>query len=141
MIADDIHIEQYKSCSSIPHYAEDMFPLNSPCVIKWEPVGSQMIKGAPGPGSDRDYLLMTSDWNTVINQFLEMEFSHDGEDSGYTTDNPHRFVSMRKGDYNFVVTQDDWFYERFMRAQKLAERLGVTNKEDRIDLFRAVRDE
>lgn len=49
-----------------------------------------------------------------------------------------QFVSYRRGKVNLIVTDDAEFYDRFVAATRVAKRLNLLKKEDRIALFQAV---
>lgn len=49
-----------------------------------------------------------------------------------------RFVSLRLGDMNLIVTADPEFAKRFMVATWIAKQLNLRVKADRIDLFQFI---
>uniref|UniRef100_UPI0019CFC5DE hypothetical protein n=1 Tax=Xanthomonas vesicatoria TaxID=56460 RepID=UPI0019CFC5DE len=48
------------------------------------------------------------------------------------------FLSWRKGDENYLITEDEEFYNRFVKATDLAKLLNLQNKAHRIALFQAI---
>lgn len=48
------------------------------------------------------------------------------------------FQAFRKGEENWIVTEDEEFYTSYVKATEGAKALNLLNKEDRIKLFVAV---
>lgn len=53
---------------------------------------------------------------------------------------PGSWSAWRNGDLNLIVTDDRTLYLRKVAATLLCAKLNLTDKQDRIDLFRAVQD-
>lgn len=51
-----------------------------------------------------------------------------------------RWVACRRGDVNFIITNDPEFYELSLRAQAVVEALHLTEKDDRKTVFRLIVD-
>jgi len=49
-----------------------------------------------------------------------------------------KFISLKKGECNLIVTDDVSFKNLFMVATRLAKRLNLLNRDDRVALFQAV---
>lgn len=45
------------------------------------------------------------------------------------------FFSARMHDHNLIVTNKNWFFDRFMQATKVAKNMNLLKKEDRVTLF------
>lgn len=49
-----------------------------------------------------------------------------------------QFWSLKRGDYNLILTADPDFYDKFMLATRIATNLNLLKKDDRITLFQAI---
>jgi hypothetical protein len=104
-------------------------------VVKMEYVGSR-VTCVPAPtDTDEDVLLLTDDLNTLIGDCIEVGFTQDGE-AGKTY--PKEFVSLRSGTMNFIVTDNEEFFKKFMLATHVCKSLNVKSKADRICVFQAI---
>jgi len=54
------------------------------------------------------------------------------EDCGKEYENGSDFHAYRKGEENYIVTEDDHFYQSYVKATEGAKALNLLNKEDRI---------
>ena len=121
---------------------------------EFEPVGSRTIPGAAGPDSDYDLLIFSKRYDSmwskkeVVGKLRALGFVPDspkrtvkgqyGETrtlSGYGTG---PFDSFRKDDINLILTGKKEFYKSFLEANKLAVAMKLTNRDDRVTLFKYV---
>lgn len=102
-------------------------------VLSIVPVGSRVTCDPPPTDTDRDWLVMVTD----INDFAELVDDAGWEYGGSGEGDPD-FMSFRKGIDNLIVTDDLFFYDKFMLASTLAKRFNLMKKEDRVALFQAV---
>ena len=104
-------------------------------VVKMEYVGSR-VTCVPAPtDTDEDVLLLTDDLRTLIGDCIEVGFKLDGE---VGKDYPKEFVSLRSGTMNFIITDDEEFYKKFMLATHVCKSLNVMKKYDRLTVFQAI---
>lgn len=104
-------------------------------VVKMEYVGSRITCNPPPTDTDEDVLLLTDDLNTLIGDCIEAGFKRDGD---VTASYPTEFVSLRSGTINFIVTDNEEFYRKFMLATHVCKFLNLQGKLDRICVFQAI---
>jgi hypothetical protein len=104
-------------------------------VVKMEYVGSRVTCTPAPTDTDEDVLLLTDDLNTLIGDCIEVGFDRDGD---HKASYPTEFVSLRSGTINFIVTDNEEFFEKFMLATHVCKSLNVLNKSDRITVFQAI---
>lgn len=104
-------------------------------VVKMEYVGSRVTCSPPPTDTDEDVLLLTDDLSMLIADCIEVGFTRDGD---HKASYPTGFVSLRNGTMNFIVTDDEEFYKKFMLATHVCKFLNVTTKVDRICVFQAI---
>lgn len=113
----------------------------APLCLHINPVGSRVTCNPPPTDTDADYLVFIKeqDRSAVVNILdIECDSSSDVYDP---TDTSGERRSYRFGEVNIILTADVVFYNRFMAASDLAKRFNLLEKQDRIDLFRAIRGE
>lgn len=104
-------------------------------VVKMEYVGSRVTCTPAPTDTDEDVLLLTDDLNTLIGDCIEIGFDRDGD---HKSSYPTEFVSLRSGTINFIVTDNEEFFKKFMLATHVCKSLNVLNKSDRITVFQAI---
>lgn len=98
------------------------------------PTGSRYICSPAPVGTDNDTVVFASEG---YEQSLAAEgFDYTMSEVDYGTQG--LFFSWRKGEDNYIVTTDEEFYNRFVKATDLAKLLNLTRKEHRIALFQAI---
>lgn len=104
-------------------------------VLKMEYVGSRVTCSPAPTDTDEDVLLLTDDLSTLIGDCIEVGFTQDGEvGRAY----PKEFVSLRSGTMNFIVTDNEEFFKKFMLATHVCKFLNLKSKADRICVFQAI---
>lgn len=119
-----------------------------------ETVGSRTIPGAAKPDSDHDILIYSNQyrnrWGTkkVVAKLFELGFKPDANGKqvkdayGQTRTLPGYgtgvFDSFRKGDINLIITGNKEFYNKFLTANKLAIAMGLTDRTQRVTLFKYI---
>jgi hypothetical protein len=92
----------------------------------------------PPTDTDADYLVFVKTLHKYgVLEILSLDA--DEENSGYAPTGERR--SYRFGEINIILTFDPVFYNKFMASTALAKRFNLLDKQDRIDLFRAIRGE
>ena len=104
-------------------------------VVKMEYVGSRVTCSPPPTDTDEDVLLLTDDLSMLIADCIEVGFTRDGD---HKASYPTGFVSLRNGTMNFIVTDNEEFYEKFMLATHVCKKLNIMDKHDRITVFQAI---
>lgn len=98
------------------------------------PTGSRYICNPPPIDTDNDTIVLASEG-------YEEALSADGFDytmSEVDYGTQGLFLSWRKGENNYIVTTDEEFYNRFVKATNLAKLLNLLRKEHRVALFQAI---
>lgn len=117
-----------------------LFEIETMLDSKAFPTGSRVIcPGAVSTTSDWDYLFHVEDLTSAAIALGEMDFDLGRYvDPVQIVNGPKRFVSLRRGFINVLLTNDPEFFEAFRLATRVATKLGLTNKADRVTLFQAV---
>ena len=102
-------------------------------------VGSRVTCDPPPTDTDQDYLVYDRFFNQV-NKLSSLGFVRDGDEAYDRLERgPSQFKSFRKGNINVIVTNNKEFFDKFILATRVAKKLNLTNKEDRITLFTAIK--
>lgn len=104
-------------------------------VIKSHPTGSRYICNPPVLTTDNDTVFLV---NSIDYELGLMEEGFTSKDSEIEYDTRSLFQSWRKDIDNYIVTMDQRFYEDYVLATEGAKALNLTNKDDRIKLFKAI---
>lgn len=106
-------------------------------------VGSRVTCQPPPLDTDQDVLMLVRDgcMAGAVRLFTEKGYELEGSlpaDMQTPIGGAEVFASLRKGDMNFIITEDPDFYKRFSAATELAKRMNLKLKEERVRLFQAV---
>ncbi len=99
-----------------------------------EPVGSRVTCDPPPMNTDEDYLILVA-----ANRFAALEAEVVGQ--GFVLGGSRvgdEFRSYKLEAVNLIVTTKAEFFDRFMAATSVAQRLNLLDKADRVALFQAV---
>lgn len=96
-------------------------------------VGSRAICSPTPDDTDDDWLFLVDD---LVNERTQLTLKGWGE-SGSQSVEPDGWKSLRKGIYNYILTDDADFFDKFILATRLCKRLNLKNKEDRIVVHEA----
>lgn len=103
-------------------------------VIKKHATGSRYICNPAPKDTDDDTVFLVNGYHDWVQILLD-----DGwEDCGKEYPGGAEFRAFRKGEENYIVTEDAEFYVSYLKATEGARALNLLNKEDRIKLFQAV---
>ena len=123
------------------------FPVDLIDKVKdYFPTGSRVICNPPILNTDEDWVALVRDGEALrgIKKYLiadEWEqCGRDYEIGPFNNKNNNRFVSFRKGEVNLIITDSAVTYDRYKVATRIATRLNLFNKEDRVALFQIIRD-
>jgi hypothetical protein len=109
------------------------------------PVGSRVTCNPPPTDTDEDYLVLVKDKPAAVAglKAIGFEYSADPEKMAkYEALNETArwsFTSLWFGDINYIVTDSQFFFERFLTATHVCKKLNLLDKADRIMVFEAVR--
>lgn len=103
------------------------------CVFRSHPTGSRYICNPAPTDTDNDTVFLVNgfyDWR-------EMLINAGWEQCGHY-EFAGRFEAFRKGEENWIITEDEDFFHRYIFATEGARALNLLNKDDRIKLFVAI---
>jgi hypothetical protein len=109
------------------------------------PVGSRVTCDPPPMDTDEDYLVLVKDSKVAVAglKAIGFEYSSTPEQiEKYEQLNQSaqwKFTSLWFGDINYIVTDSQFFFERFLTATYVCKTLNLLKKEDRIMVFEAIR--
>lgn len=109
------------------------------------PVGSRVTCNPPPTDTDEDYLVLVSDKAAAVAGLKAIGFEHSADPekvAKYEAMNETAawsFTSLWFGDINYIITDSQFFFERFLTATHVCKKLNLLKKEDRITVFEAVR--
>jgi hypothetical protein len=108
------------------------------------PVGSGVTCSPPPRDTDEDFLLFVDNMNDAALKLIDIGFSshmtHEQfEDyKSLMGATGGKFTSLRLGDVNYIVTENPFFFDRFLTATHICKTLNVMEKQHRILIFHAV---
>lgn len=99
-------------------------------------VGSRVTCNPPVMDTDIDILCHVSD----LNDFIDYADLQDFELGSYLVPDSRAmtFVSLKRDQFNLIVTTDLDFIDKFMLATRTASVLNLLRKDDRVCLFQAI---
>jgi hypothetical protein len=120
-------------------------------VGQYHPTGSRYICSPPVMDTDEDWICLTKikgnhnlPWKeyenkqTLKEQLIQIGFEGGGSEAPHWETISLKRNSVNEGLVNLIITDDEWEYNKWVIASKLAKRFNLTNKEDRIAVFEAV---
>lgn len=101
------------------------------------PVGSRVTCNPPPTDTDEDYLVLVD--NLDLSMALKA-MQEEGWEMGteFSVDHQPEFYSLGKGNVNVILTDSQHWFDRFLLATRVATKLNLLNKDDRITLFQAI---
>lgn len=109
------------------------------------PVGSRVTCNPPPTDTDEDYLVFVKDKHQAIEGLKQLGFDYSLDPEKvkeYEEMNKHAqwsFTSLWFGDVNYIITDSEFFFERFLTATYVCKELNLMNKKDRVMVFEAIR--
>lgn len=100
--------------------------------------GSSVICTPPVLTTDLDVMMLTKSPDRLFT-FLE-ENNWETNFNDYPIEDMGLFRSFKRGVYNLLVTESTDYYSKFEEATKVATKLNLVNKKDRIYLFNYIID-
>ena len=118
-------------------------------VLEWSLVGSRVSCSPPPQETDLDVLCRVGNMGSFADILLEEGYERGGSDPADVSpwsqsmvfegrDNVSKFSAFRFGDLNIIATDSQEFYDKFMLATRVATKLNLMKKDDRIALFQAI---
>lgn len=118
-------------------------------VLGYAQTGSSYICNPPVLDTDEDWVLLVHNQAAAKQELLSLGYTFSAKDKeGYNVSatpdpfQPHnRFDAYRNPDTNenLIVVDNPYSFMQWKTATALAKRLNLTDKDDRIAMFRAVR--
>jgi len=95
--------------------------------------GSNYICDPPVTDTDIDYIVYSANPKLLV--WLEEE-GFESCNNDYPITITGLFISLRRGKLNLIITDSYTFYHKWVEATKLAKKLNLKEKEQRITLFK-----
>jgi hypothetical protein len=108
------------------------------CVLKSHRTGSKYICNPPVMNTDDDLVILVNGYLNWQNLLVRDGWEVCGDYSGDEDIDPD-FQAFRKGDKNYICTEDPDLFDRYVFATEGAKALNLRDKEQRINLFQAVK--
>lgn len=106
---------------------------------QWFATGSYTICNPPVTDTDRDYVVLERLFDHQIKKLISLGFAEElGSNYEHLDKSLSNFRSFRKDSVNVLVTSKKDFFNRFDLATRVAKDLNLTEKKDRITLFKAI---
>lgn len=108
------------------------------------PTGSRVICDPPPEDTDEDWVLLTDDKSELITRLDRRGWDIGGSEQ--TSFERNVFTSFKKSmkgipwKINVIITADPNFFWDFEKATRLCKKLNLLKKEDRVAVFKAIRD-
>lgn len=103
-------------------------------VIRSYPTGSRYICNPAPVDTDNDTIFLVNGYY----QYADMLAQEGWDNCGRDYEKGGDFQAWRKGEENYILTEDPEFFESYIKATEGAKALNLLNKQDRINLFVAV---
>ena len=105
-------------------------------VIYQQKTGSRYICNPPVMGTDDDTVFLVNGFYDWAQLLRDDGFSDEQSEIQYNT--MGEFISFRKGDENYIVTENPSFYMSYVIATEAAKALNLLKKEERVTLFQSI---
>lgn len=101
-------------------------------------VGDDVLPACGDQPQDWDVFVMTYELDAVLASFFGASFVSESGEHYSDALHKNRFVSLRSGLVNLIVTDCEEFADRHERATRLSVALGLRSRSDRLLLFRTI---
>ncbi len=105
-------------------------------VLKSHPTGSRYMCNPPPTDTDNDTVFLVNGYYDWAKTLLDDNWVECGDYISIDT----TFRAFRKGEENYICTEDPAFYLCYLQATEAGKALNLLNKEDRIKLFHAIQE-
>jgi hypothetical protein len=106
--------------------------------------GSRVICNPAPTDTDQDYVVLVKPglfWE-VIESLADNGYDVGGSQVFDITEETPRddesFLSWKRGDVNYIVTESKTLFDDFVHATNIAKKLNLLDKQQRIDLFQII---
>lgn len=120
---EDYQNELYTLISKLPLELDEQ-------IINYQPVGSTSHNGE---GGDYDVVVLVYNLNVMVDGLILLGWDNES----YLVGNhyPNSFISMRKGDFNLLLTENDEFFQRMKNSAKVIRKIqSICGRLDRADV-------
>lgn len=121
--------------------AKDFESIGS--LIAHFPTGSRVICNPPVMDTDEDHVLLVTNLGLAKEQLVRQGYTMTTDEGYQKAPKLMNFMSdfrtFRKGEENLIVVNHSDAYLKWKLATQLATRFNLQNKQDRIDLFKAIK--
>ena len=100
--------------------------------------GSSIICNPPVENTDIDFIICTFDYYKLDRYLVTHGFKQTSQNEKEYDLPSEKFTCYRKNNINLIVTEDIDWYKKWVFATKVAKKLNLLKKEDRITLFKAI---
>lgn len=103
-------------------------------ILDYQLVGST---GHNGEGNDYDVVVLVDDLPKMKDGLISLGWDNESDwvDNSY----PNSFISMRKGNFNLLLTEGIEFFQRMKNSAKVIRKVqsicGILNREDVCDIY------
>jgi len=97
--------------------------MHSHYKIKWHIVDFQLVGSTQhnGEGNDYDVVVLVDYLNYVVNEFASLGWTN--ESVRIENHYPVSFISMRKGDFNLLLTKEEEFFQRMKNSSEVVRKV------------------
>lgn len=113
----------------------ESFPEQIASLIRrMDKFGSKYVCNPAPLGCDEDWLILATNVTELCETLHKDGYAYDGNGSDYGI-----FTSMRKGELNLVVTDNEDFYKASTRATEFCNEFNIKDKTDRMEVHHIAR--
>lgn len=100
--------------------------------------GSSVICDPPVEDTDIDFIICTEKEDKLYKFLMDNDFKlSNASEEEYDLES-EGFSCYRKGNINLIVTENKQWYDKWVLATKVAKKLNLLKKDNRITLFKAI---
>jgi hypothetical protein len=132
--SDDLFLDELFPMDKEVNFSVEISPILNNALLFYQ-TGSTVICSPPVTNTDEDYILFVQEECLV--KFYNENFGDNWESkiSGYEG---CILDCFRNGKYNILVTSNLFYYNIWVTATDIAKKLNLTNKDQRVFLFRTI---
>lgn len=97
--------------------------------------GSSVICNPPVTNTDEDVMFFTEDYSGLVVHLLINGWEACNSKEYEGQDGDYNWSAYRKGNLNYLITDNQDYYDKFELATNLATKLNLLEKSQRITLF------
>lgn len=127
-----VKVEDYKN--EFNTLIRELPPKLNRQIINYQLVGSTSHNGE---GGDYDVVVLVSDLHRMADGLISLGW--DNESDWVNNSYPSSFVSMRKGNFNLLLTEEEGFFQRMGNSAEVIRKIqsifGRLNRADVCDIY------